>query len=669
MASVDHSAPDLVRTSLQAGNGGVWASAAVDAAALAEIIDSLPVLIAFIDRDFTYRFANAAYRDWFHRSPEDVVGKSVTDLVGPIGFAERLPAMRRALAGEPTAVELYIPHVDGRSRWGECRLTPRRTETGEVDGFFLFVVESTKRRLAEDALRQSEERFRSLAQSIPVPIWMERVDGGLGFINQAYVDYVGLTHDQVLQTRWRTGVHRDDLPSVLAAIEAGRVSLKPCGMEARVMRCDGQWRWLRATMQPVFGPAGELEGYIAAAHDVTEAKQAETDLRRANAQLEERILERTRERDRLWRTSKDILVVADREGRWLDVNPAAERCLGRSRKELIGRTPEWLELPEERARSRAELLMHLAGPGRGTYENRLATRGGDIVWISWSSVHDGDLIYCIGRDVSAQKRAAMELEAAQAQLREAQKMEAIGQLTGGIAHDFNNMLTAMIGSLDLMRRKLESGRVYEVGRYITTATASAERAAALTQRLLAFSRRQALNPRPLDVNELVCSMSDLLERTLGDAIQIRTVLDGQLWTAYTDSNQLEAAILNIALNARDAMPAGGVLRIETANVEATCGTGGSADCAPGPYVLIALSDTGTGMDARVLNRVFEPFFTTKPVGQGTGLGLSMVYGFVKQSGGHVRIDSEGGSGTTVRLFLPRFGADAGAGGAQAQPTS
>lgn len=240
-------------------------------------------------------------------------------------------------------------------------------------------------------------------------------------------------------------------------------------------------------------------------------------------------------------------------------------------------------------------------------------------------------------------------------MRQSQKMEAIGQLTGGIAHDFNNLLTIIVGNIELMQRRLPEGadRLHRAADHAMEAT---RRAATLTQRLLAFSRRQPLDPKPLDANKLVAGMSDLLRRTLGEAVMLETVLGGGLWRTQADSNQLENAILNLAVNARDAMPDGGKLTIETANARLDeAYVAALVEPVPaGQYVLVAVSDTGTGMDQATMEKVFEPFFTTKDVGKGTGLGLSQVYGFVRQSNGHVRIYSELGEGTTIKIYLPRL---------------
>ena len=252
----------------------------------------------------------------------------------------------------------------------------------------------------------------------------------------------------------------------------------------------------------------------------------------------------------------------------------------------------------------------------------------------------------------------MHRQAAEEKLRQSQKMEAIGQLTGGIAHDFNNLLTGIMGSLDIIRRRMSAGRTDDIPRFMDAASTSAQRAAALTHRLLAFARRQSLDTRPCDVNALIASLDDMLRRTLGEQVRLEISLAAGLWSALTDANQFENALLNLAINARDAMADGGKLCIETAN---SCLSDidvlADEDVSPGSYVMICVTDTGSGMTAEVIAKAFDPFFTTKPLGLGTGLGLSMIYGFAKQSGGHVRIESEVGRGTAVKLYLPRAEVD------------
>jgi nitrogen-specific signal transduction histidine kinase/ActR/RegA family two-component response regulator len=248
-----------------------------------------------------------------------------------------------------------------------------------------------------------------------------------------------------------------------------------------------------------------------------------------------------------------------------------------------------------------------------------------------------------------------ELLAAEATLRQSQKMEAVGQLTGGLAHDFNNLLTGITGSLELMAARLRQGKVTELDRYLHLAQGAAKRAAALTHRLLAFSRRQTLDPKPTDVTQLVYGMGELIRRTVGPAVAVTVAGAPGLWPVRVDPNQLESALLNLCINARDAMPDGGSLIVETGNRVLKGAEAKELELQAGEYVLMCVSDTGGGMTADVVERAFDPFFTTKPIGEGTGLGLSMVYGFVRQSGGQARIHSEPGKGTKVCLYLPRYG--------------
>ena len=268
--------------------------------------------------------------------------------------------------------------------------------------------------------------------------------------------------------------------------------------------------------------------------------------------------------------------------------------------------------------------------------------------------------------IAARTRALMETEE---QLRQSQKMEAVGQLTGGLAHDFNNLLTGITGSLELLETRLQQGRFKDLGRYISAAQGAGRRAAALTHRLLAFSRRQSLDPKSTDVNRLVAGMEELIRRTMGPGIKVEIVGMMGVWNTLVDPNQLENALLNLAINARDAMPSGGRLIIETANKWLDDRAARQRDLTPGQFVSLCVSDNGTGMSPEVIRRAFDPFFTTKPIGQGTGLGLSMIYGFAQQSGGQVRIYSEVGQGTMVCIYLPRhYGAAEDMAGVDAMPS-
>ncbi len=360
-----------------------------------------------------------------------------------------------------------------------------------------------------------------------------------------------------------------------------------------------------------------------------------------------RLADRTRELDQVWRVSRDLMVVGSTNGVLRAVNPAWGDTLGYAPEEVVGRSYETFVHPADLREANREFGRLARGEILRDVDIRMRAKDGSSRWFSWNCVPQDGAFHAAGRDITERRQLAE-------QLRQSQKMEAVGQLTGGIAHDFNNMLAIVIGSLDMLRRRLGEDEADRI-RLIDNSMEGAKRAAALTQRLLTFSRQQTLAPVPLDANTLVAGMSDLLQRTLTEGVRLQTQPAPGLWRVFADSNQLESAILNLAVNARDAMPdGGGKLIIETANVtldEAYVREHFGVQA--GQYVLVAVTDTGIGMPPSIVRRAFEPFFSTKEVGKGTGLGLAMVYGFVKQSGGHVRILSEPGHGTTIKLYLPR----------------
>jgi PAS domain S-box-containing protein len=379
-------------------------------------------------------------------------------------------------------------------------------------------------------------------------------------------------------------------------------------------------------------------------------REAADVLRQLNESLEAQVAERTRERDRMWRLSKDIMLIAGFDGMIQAVNPAWTEVLGWEAQDLMGsRFLDYVHA-DERQRTLEELHRLRDGAATPRFENRYRHKDGSYRILSWTAVPSEGHLHAVGRDVTEQR----DLEDA---FRQAQKMEAVGQLTGGIAHDFNNLLTGISGSLELLQSRLAQGRYGDVDRYINAAQGASKRAAALTHRLLAFSRRQTLDPKPTNVNRLVSGIEELIRRSVGPAITLEVVTASGLWSTLADPNQLENALLNLCINARDAMPDGGRLTIETGNRWLDARAAREQDLPPGQYVSLCVSDTGTGMTPEVIKRAFDPFFTTKPIGSGTGLGLSMIYGFARQSGGQVRIYSEIGEGTMVCLYLPRHRGD------------
>jgi PAS domain S-box-containing protein len=378
--------------------------------------------------------------------------------------------------------------------------------------------------------------------------------------------------------------------------------------------------------------------------------------------------------ERLVQSVADYAIyMIDSEGRVASWNAGAERIKGYAAGEILGRHFSQFYTPEDRdAGVPRRALETAARDGRFTSEGWRQRKDGSRFWanVVIEPIRDegGSIIGFakITRDLTERHEMEQALQRSQQALFQSQKMEAVGQLTGGLAHDFNNLLTGITGSLDLMRTRVAQGRIQELDRYIAAAQGAASRAAALTHRLLAFSRQQTLEPKAVDANRLVSGMEELVRRSVGPAIVFESVCAVGLWPCYCDPNQLENAILNLCINARDAMPDGGRLTVETANSWVDDAVARERDMPSGQYVAICVTDTGCGMPPDVLARAFDPFFTTKPMGQGTGLGLSMIYGFAKQSAGQVRIYSEVGQGTTVKIYLPRhYGQAAEAADAQA----
>jgi PAS domain S-box-containing protein len=552
-------------------------------------------------------------------------------------------------------------------------------EADGVGGVLVVCRDVTKEHLAAEALREREAELARVQQI--GRIGGLEVDLRTGFRNRRSPEYLlihGLPPDAVNESHedWVRRIHPDDREATEKKFRdavAGRV--REYSVQYRILRpSDGELRWILVKSTIERDAEGKAVRLVGAHTDITEQVEAERALRQSeeeyrkladqlaslNATLAERVEEKTRERDRIWNVSHDLLLVADRNGIWQTVNPAWTKTLGWSEAELLNRTSEWLEHADDGGVTRAHIKKLSANTATVRFESRFRHKDGSYRWLSWTGVSDEGRIYAVARDVTAEKAAAERLKATEEALRQSQKMEAVGQLTGGIAHDFNNLLTGIVGSLDLMQTRLDQGRTENVARYINAAMTSANRAAALTHRLLAFARRQPLIPKSVDANQLVVSLEDLLRRTIGETIDLEIVASAGLWCTLCDPNQLESALLNLAINARDAMPDGGKLTIATANARIDGIDADTPALLPGDYIRIDVSDTGTGMSPEVAARAFDPFFTTKPIGQGTGLGLSMIYGFARQSNGHVLIDSKQGAGTQVILYLPRYHGDAAA---------
>jgi PAS domain S-box-containing protein len=549
-------------------------------------------------------------------------------------------------------------------------------EDDGIGGVLVVCRDVTADYLAGAALREREAELARVQQL--GRIGGLEVDLRTGFRNRRSPEYLrihGLPPDAAGESHedWVRRIHPEDRVATEQKFrDAVAGTVRDYTVQYRIIRpSDGETRWISVKSTIERDQHGKAMRLVGAHTDVTEQVVADLALRQSeerfrkladqlaelNATLAQRVEEKTRERDRIWNVSQDLLVVAGRNGVWQTVNPALTRTLGWSEAELLNRTSEWLEHPDDGGVTRAQIRKLGSSETTVRFESRFRHKDGSYRWLSWTGVADRDHIYAVARDVTADKAAAERLKATEEALLQSQKMEAVGQLTGGIAHDFNNLLTGIVGSLDLLQTRLSQGRTDNVARYINAAMTSANRAAALTHRLLAFARRQPLIPKSVDVNQLVVSLEDLLRRTIGETIDLEILAADDLWCTLCDPNQLESALLNLAINARDAMPDGGKLTISTANARLDSVTADTPALSPGDYICIVVADSGVGMSAEVAARAFDPFFTTKPIGQGTGLGLSMIYGFARQSNGHATIDSKMGQGTSVKLYLPRHHGD------------
>ena len=480
------------------------------------IADAMPVLIAFIDRSFTYRFANAAYETWFGRTPEQVLGRTIEDLLGAAEFEARRPFIEQAMAGADIHFERSWPCADGQPREAAIRYIPSYGPTGEVTGIYVFV------------------------------------------------------------------------------------------------------------------------------QDITDRKQTEELLALRAQQLEAQVAEQEKARDRIWNLSPVLKFVARRDGEIRSVNPSWTRSLGWTEQETIGRNVLDFVAPDGREQAASDLMRRAATPSSGDIELALLTKDDGPRHVSWTVVPGDDLLFGFGRDITEQR-------VAEEALRQSQKLEAVGQLTGGVAHDFNNLLTIIRSSVDFLRRpELPEDRK---ARYLDAVSETVDRAAKLTGQLLAFARRQTLKPEVFEVAGRLRAIADMLDTLTG--ARIRVVTEGLETPCHVraDVSQFETALINMAVNARDAMEGEGTLTLRLTSSVPMPPIRGHAG-AQGPFAAIALSDTGSGIAADRIGRIFEPFFTTKEVGRGTGLGLSQVFGFAKQSGGDVSVESAVGHGTTFTLYLP-----------------
>jgi PAS domain S-box-containing protein len=638
----------------------------------AAMLEALPHIAFVIRPDGTAEYYNRRFVDYVgHPIGLDPVAR--TALQHPEDRQALVEARRAGAASDHAyTVEARLRRHDGAYRWHIIDNTPLRRD-GKTVAWLGTAIDIDDARRAEERLRRVNEeleqrvgeRTRDLANAIArlraseqsqralfreAPIAMHALDSERRVIdvNQRWLELLGYERDEVLgrpiadfylgghdaahEARWRELLMRGDLRQVERSFIAKSGDIIDALVSVH-LQLDAHQRFVRT---------------ITVVADLTARKQAE-----AAAQREREFSAL------LIDSSIDAIIGLDSSFRYTVWNPAMETISGTPREAVLGRSLH--ELRPDIAGTPVEAAWRAALEGRRT---ALRDRAYAFPQSGRSGFYDADVAPLYGPQGKivgglAFLRDTTERRLIEDQLRQAQKMEAVGQLTGGVAHDFNNILTVILGNLDNLQRHLRDQP--EPQRMIAALRRASERAANLTHRLLAFARRQPLEPKPVDIGRLVMGMSDLLRRTLGESIQVETALAPELGRVLADPNELESALLNLAVNARDAMPVGGRLTIATASAHLDPGEAAARDMAPGDYLLIAVSDTGTGMTPETAARAFEPFFTTKEVGQGSGLGLPQVYGFVKQSGGQVKIESILGRGTTVELYLPRLVTGDGAG--------
>nr|WP_315251442.1 PAS domain S-box protein [uncultured Duganella sp.] len=544
-------------------------------------------------------------------------------------------------------------HRSGRPEqvWMNLDYSPILNEAGQPVGVMAIVIETTakvaaERRLREESeqVRAAENSFRTLAQSMPTQVWTSNAEGVVEWFNDQIYRYTG-SDAPLDRERWRQLVHGDDRDAATARWHQAIAAGKTFEAEFRIRRADGAWRWHLVRALPIVDEQGVVLRWVGTNTDIHDQKSNA-------AMLQQQVAERTAERDRMWRYSTDVMLVAELEGWITAINPAFTRLLGWEPAEVVGTSLYTLIHPDDLQASAAEMATLAGGATTFRFENRTLRKGGGYAILSWTAAPDARYVHAVGRDITAERAAAEEMRRTALALQQAQKMEAIGKLTGGVAHDFNNLLQVISGNLQLLAGDVAGNPRAE--RRLDSALAGVGKGAKLASYLLAFGRRQALDPRVVKIGRFIAGMEDMLRRSLGEEIEVEMVISGGLWHTLIDTAQVENAVLNLCINARDAMDGVGKLTIEVGNAlldDAYAAAHHEVEA--GQYVMIAVSDTGSGMTPEVMQQAFDPFFSTKPEGKGSGLGLSMVYGFARQSGGHVKIYSELGCGTAVKLYLPR----------------
>jgi PAS domain S-box-containing protein len=620
-------------------------------AELQSVINRTPFMLVRCSRDLHYRFVSQAYAQLVGVRREAIIGKTIAEAIGDKGFNTLRPHIEKVLAGEATEFDCEIDFPEVGPRRLHIAYRPETDAAGKVDGWIASLLDITEQSRAV----QAREQLASIVESSGDAIVSKDLNGIIVSWNRAAENLFGYAAEEVIGKSITILIPEelhDEEPKILERIRRGD-SLDH--YETIRQRKDGSRLPVSLSVSPVRDAHGTIVGASKIARDITARKQAEHErdriegeLRELSAKLEQEVERRTLERDRIWNVSEDLLGVSNFEGYVLSMNPAWSRLLGWTEDEIKAMHVSELRHPDDGAHSEAGRKQLAQGVPTVRMENRFRHKDGTWRWLHWTMTEDNGLIYVAGRHVTAEKESAAALQQAQRQAAHLQKMEAIGQLTGGVAHDFNNLLMIVSGHAQSLKKRLSETRDIRALQAIEMAATRGEN---LTRQLLAFSRTLPLNPTVISLADTVAAIRDVLAGTMHVNIEFLIDVPAATWPVCVDKSELELALVNLAVNARDAMPDGGRIAIAAQNVSLNAHDAPSE--AAGDYVALTVADTGCGIPADLLPRVVEPFFTTKGPDKGTGLGLSQVYGLAHRSGGTVQITSEIGHGTKVTIYLPR----------------
>lgn len=622
-----------------------------DENALALIIDSLPAMVTYVDCDQRFRFVNSAVEARFSRSRNEIIGKHLADVIPARGYEILSPWFAKALSGEAVKFEMEYEDDEGQAQAFRVQYVPHRDAQGGVRGIYGLIEDNTELNntigALKEAISETEKKEQNLADAQRVAnigSWERRFDTGWLYWSEQVFHIFGLapTRGVMSPDEFRSHVHPDDLDNLNRDFSAALESGNTFDLVHRIIRPDGVVRCVHELASVVWDDEGKVIRVIGTVQDVSEQMMAE----QARDKADERLAS-------LVENALEAIITVDGHHEITLFNGGAEAIFGYKAEEMMGANIKVL-IPERFHRRHD---VHVDSFVASSYRQNHMSARTDVVAkrkdgsefpaeASISKLEVGaDLEFTVMlRDVSEQRER-------EERLRQSQRLEAVGLLTGGIAHDFNNLLTAILGNLELL--KMNSSLDEQAREMVETALQATERGAETTDQLLTFSKQQPTSSEIADVKEILEELKKLMRHLVDSTVQKSISTADDLWPAKADPTQLQNAILNLIINARDAMPLGGNLAINAENKSVSAGEfGWSPDLTAGDYIEISVADSGTGITPDALAHVFEPFFTTKGVDEGSGLGLSMVFGFVEQSDGAINIESEEGVGTTVTIYLP-----------------